>query len=141
MKLFESTLTEKDFHPGSEDQVVNLVHPSLFCLVYGKSTDTNDKILYLKCKPDDYYYSDRYQWLPAEFLVDYDGKVKIGSYINNLPVDSGLYPVIAEIFERVLPLFNRVLSDLRTHRLRIRFQPNMSIPGSNFVNITKMVLL
>ncbi|KAJ0118767.1 hypothetical protein J7T55_013021 [Diaporthe amygdali] len=28
---------EKDWHPGSDDKVLNLVHPSLFPLVYGKT--------------------------------------------------------------------------------------------------------
>ena len=70
-------------------------------------------------------WSRRYQWLPAEFLLDKEGEVKISSYINNLPVSSGLYPILAEMFQRVVPLFNRVLSELCTasHRLRRRF-PN-----------------
>jgi Protein of unknown function (DUF4246) len=123
---------EKDYHPGSNDQVVNLVHPSLFCLVYGKSTDTEGNVIEHKkftTPPGvlvglfhaSQMWSERYQWLPAEFLVDLEGKVKIGSYINSLPFQSGLYPIIAEIFGRIVPLFNRVLTDLRLHIYRRRF--------------------
>ena len=28
---------EKDWHPGSDEMVLDLVHPSLFLLIYGKS--------------------------------------------------------------------------------------------------------
>jgi len=130
---YANTLTERDYHPGSNEQVVNLVHPSLFCLVYGKSTDTNGKPVQPP-SPDSEYgefdsvdadlmWSTRYQWLPSEFLVNKDGKVKIASYINNLPFHSGLYPIISELFERAIPMFNKVLSDLRAHHGRTRF-PN-----------------
>ena len=36
---------EKDFHPGSNNQVVDLVHPSLFPLVYGKSRILRDNTI------------------------------------------------------------------------------------------------
>lgn len=29
--------SQKDWHPGSDKQVLDLVHPSLYCLVYGVS--------------------------------------------------------------------------------------------------------
>ncbi|KAI0674675.1 hypothetical protein C8Q78DRAFT_1076281 [Trametes maxima] len=35
--LEDVTEDEKDWHPGSNEQVLNLVHPSLFCLRIGKS--------------------------------------------------------------------------------------------------------
>jgi len=50
-------------------------------------------------------YSKSYQWLPAEFLVDKMGKVKVASYINSLPIESGLHPLIAEVFQLILPMF------------------------------------
>ena len=37
----------KDFHPGSNDQVVDLVHPSLFPLVYGRSRVLRDETINL----------------------------------------------------------------------------------------------
>jgi hypothetical protein len=66
-------------------------------------------------------WSQKFQWLPTEFLVKQSGEVTIESYINSLKPDSGLYPVIAKIFERVVPMFNIVLTDLRLHDRRIRF--------------------
>jgi len=136
LEKYASTLPEKDYHPGSNDQVVNIVHPSLFCLVYGQSTDTKgdpiqltDKIpppaqyAHMHTYPTDirHMWSKRYQWLPSEFLIDEEGKVKISSYINNLPFYAGLYSTISEIFELAIPLFNRVLSELRAHHGRTRF--------------------
>jgi len=122
IKRFSDGISEVDYHPGSNDQVINLVHPSLFCLVYGKSTDKEGNVIEWMSHPDiTQMWSERYQWLPAEFLVDNTGKVKIETYINSLPVDSGLYPILAEIFEHIVPMFNRVLTDLRVHRCRIRF--------------------
>jgi hypothetical protein len=35
--------TEKDWHPGSGNQVLDLVHPSLFCLVSGRSRIINEE--------------------------------------------------------------------------------------------------
>jgi len=94
VRKFESEIPEglKDWHPGSEEQVWDLVHPSLFPLVYGRShvlvngeTTTLDNFIE-KCgqgniagKPDfdknldyrwatplDNAYSKYFQWLPCE---------------------------------------------------------------------------
>ncbi|KAI9933694.1 hypothetical protein ASPWEDRAFT_167964 [Aspergillus wentii DTO 134E9] len=35
--------TEKDYHPGSDNKVVDLVHPSLFPVIYGKSRILTDR--------------------------------------------------------------------------------------------------
>jgi hypothetical protein len=130
---YASTLPEKDYHPGSNDQVVNLVHPSLFCLVYGKSTDATGNLIHFKetipsqnwflgpTEDISQVWSECYQWLPSEFLVEEHGNVKIASYINSLPANTGLYPVMSQLFERAVPLFNKVLTDLRAHHGRVRF--------------------
>ena len=95
---------EIDYHPGSNDQVVDLIHPSMYCYVKGvtrvKKFNVDNKILF--------------QWLPAEFSVGADGRVNINSYINNLSlVDHlGLYIDIAKIFEYMVPQFNEVLRRL-----------------------------
>lgn len=34
--LIETNKQEKDWHPGSDRKVLNLVHPSLYSLVYGR---------------------------------------------------------------------------------------------------------
>lgn len=88
--------------------VQNLVHPSLYPLVYGRSKalrpesvgvkDAIDKwagkgdvIQKNSSNPDpasrgvpDEYWSDTYQWLPANVAFQEDGSVKFTSYINNL---------------------------------------------------------
>jgi hypothetical protein len=84
----------KDYHPGSDEKVIDLVHPSLFPLIYGRSRILPDKlvgsdnclemiglgnILPLPMEdesahsgfPHEYRstgspYSRNYQWLPCE---------------------------------------------------------------------------
>jgi hypothetical protein len=60
----------------------------------------------------------KYQWLPADFYIDDNGKVTIESYINNLhPVTySDFYDTIGKIFEQFIPLFNKTLTDVLNPR-------------------------
>lgn len=105
---------EKDYHPGSDQRVVDLVHPSLFPVLYGRTRILRDEILtqdsYLSWSgktetlpqpPDSEgtmsptnwgtrrikLFSTKFQWLPCdvEFAED-DGEqgCRIVSYINNL---------------------------------------------------------
>ena len=137
MSIFESVPDEeKDWHPGSNGQVLDLVHPSLYCLRIGSSlvyaddnTHTKTRSLrvlteedYKKSRPDfeytfeyegTYAYSSRYQWLPTDFEVSDTGIARPLSYINNLhPVwHRDLYTTISSILGRFIPLFERVLSD------------------------------
>jgi hypothetical protein len=127
---FENSFMEKDYQPDSNDQVIDIVDPSLFCLINGESIDIAGNVIrtteqFLDKISQVLPYT--YQWLPAEFLVNETGEVKIESYINSLPADSGLYPILADIFKRIVPLFNLVISDLLVHRSRVRFsQPEKS---------------
>jgi len=91
-----------DYHPGTNNQVINLVHPSMYCYV--------DSVTKTKQKMDS---NILFQWLPAEFAVKHD-KVSINSYINNLDYEtnSELYGSIATIFESFVPKFNHVLKVL-----------------------------
>lgn len=85
---------EKDFHPGSDGKVLDLVHPSLFPLVYGRSRILRDRLIGLdncigSCGKGEVLpvppeseaesrisatlrttgarpYSRQFQWLPAE---------------------------------------------------------------------------
>ena len=84
---------DKDWHPGSEDQVLDLVHPSLYPLVYGQTKilprGTVDlegllrlnehEVLPVPAEDDTVavlsnvnvrlnLWSRKFQWLPAEFL-------------------------------------------------------------------------
>ncbi|XP_037043321.1 uncharacterized protein LOC119079482 [Bradysia coprophila] len=137
--------SEKDWHPGSNNQVLDLVHPSLFCFVAGRTRVTSKPMpsfcpeKLLKFADSDEYLplddglkfaleptaslpgytkSAKFQWLPSEFHVDESGGVKIDSYINNLHPEcyTKLYQCIEKIFEKFVPMFNKVLTDLRNPR-------------------------
>ncbi|KAG9246200.1 hypothetical protein BJ878DRAFT_417509 [Calycina marina] len=102
-----------DWHPGSGGQVLDLVHPSLFPLVYGVSralrrgtvpldgctTFTGMGEMVAKTHSDVSTIFKRkmawgtghslkpwgaFQWLPSNIAFGQDGKVKISSYINSL---------------------------------------------------------
>ncbi|KAG0200204.1 hypothetical protein BGX33_011147 [Mortierella sp. NVP41] len=120
----------KDWHPGSDRQVLDLVHPSLFPFVAGRtrvtkqeaipalefigSGDVVDETPHVGTKVPQ-FYSKKFQWLPTDFDVTSDGKAKARSYINNLhPVEhKEMYPILEEIIERFLPMFEEVLGDMR----------------------------
>ncbi|MER5480613.1 DUF4246 domain-containing protein [Streptomyces sp. NPDC002734] len=118
---------EKDWHPGSEGQVLDLVHPSLFCLV----RDVSGAPERAWQRPDTswgqkYEFSERFQWLPTDVEVGDEGEVTFRSYVNNVhPVDHReLASVLPELFARVRPLFENVLTDLRRPEiLRIEADP------------------
>ncbi|KAJ6582375.1 hypothetical protein B0H19DRAFT_1217942 [Mycena capillaripes] len=71
----------KDWHPGSNEQVFDLVHPSLYCIVYGRTLEGS----HLNVLPPPLTStSNQFCWLPSDFSVDAaDGTVKLVSpYIN-----------------------------------------------------------
>jgi hypothetical protein len=106
-----------DLHPGSDGQVVDLIHPSLFPFISG-GVSRVDKEELAKCVP----VQGSYSWLPAEFLVDESGRVTIESYINNLDQEAHpeLYFDIAQVFQAILPLFETTLSKkLRSRALQV----------------------
>lgn len=118
---------DKDWHPGSNEQVLDLVHPSLWPLVYGKTRVLKDREISLedalsswgsgevlpkteapkkeknRYSPDpNRLLSRNFQWLPAEVDVK-DGKAKFASYINNLHPEEHreMYAVLETLVERV----------------------------------------
>jgi hypothetical protein len=124
--------TKKDWHPGSNGQVLDLVHPSLYCIVYGRTH------AYLPAQPRvpdnllpvvapsfeeleaDWAISEVFCWMPSDFNVGMDGSVKLVSpYINNLhPAQhQPLYRVIEEILSGFIPMFDRVLGDIDNQNL------------------------
>ncbi|KAF7328872.1 hypothetical protein MVEN_02516900 [Mycena venus] len=115
---------KKDWHPGSKKQVLDLVHPSLYCVVYGRTH------AYLPGKPriaanflplhasaplsNQAWTSQDFSWMPSDFTVASDGSVKLASpYINNLHpvIHRPLYGAIEEVLTAFVPLFERVLGD------------------------------
>lgn len=104
---------EKDYHPGSEGKVVDLVHPSLFPVIYGRTRVLSDRTMGLddcldsmgegqvlpvpdeaeasperrqspyRTRPHPAVLSIKFQWLPCDVKISEDGKCRILSYINN----------------------------------------------------------
>jgi hypothetical protein len=130
-------LTSPYWHPGSNDMVLDLVHPSMYSLVYGRSrvikselVGVSDAIKKWAGKGDTIakdewkvdrlrysvgsaevplqYWSDTYQWLPANVAFQKDGTFKFTSYINNLhPVRySKTYGTIERLIESALPAWD-----------------------------------
>ncbi|MFE2263157.1 DUF4246 domain-containing protein [Streptomyces griseosporeus] len=117
---------EKDWHPGSDGQVLDLVHPSLFCLV----RDVSGAPERAWQNPTDRYskheFSEKFQWLPTDVDVSDDGEVTFRSYVNNVHPERHheLASVLPDLFARFLPLWENVLTDLRHPRpLRIEADP------------------
>ncbi|KAM0335022.1 hypothetical protein ACHAQA_000056 [Verticillium albo-atrum] len=123
---------ERDYHPGSGDQVLNLVHPSLFALRYGVTrvlskggrVDMDDllastglgeaaQVVDFNRNIDGSTWSTAFQWLPCE--VEFNGEtgtdVRITSYINNLHPGKHrpLYHTIEKLIGLSIPLWNDVL--------------------------------
>ncbi|KAA8913688.1 hypothetical protein TRICI_003146 [Trichomonascus ciferrii] len=138
---------EKDWHPGTNEQVLDLVHPSLYPIQYKLTPvlpqDYENKIglecgfdRLKDCSPlptyiypskhnvEQYGISMKFQWLPAIFAVDANGRVDIKSYINNLHPErhKELYDPIARVFERAIPGINGALS-VYANPQRVRIPP------------------
>lgn len=137
----------KDWHPGSNERVLDLVHPSLFPLIYGRSRIVAEKRIGLdealeycgtgQTVPEPLAtemqgpstalkvpsLSNRFQWLPCDVSLNVaDGKVKIESYINNLhpTKHADLYPIIEKFIEKSLPAWDIVYrwpEEFETQRL------------------------
>lgn len=128
---------KRDWHPGSDETVWDLVHPSLFPCVHGLSKIVDAPITVQHClakincgtvhdgpicTPDpadtdetlDIFCSKKFQWLPADVQVGANGRAVFGSYINNLHPEeyAELYEVVGQIFSTFVPMFEKVFTDL-----------------------------
>ncbi|KAK1623409.1 hypothetical protein BDP81DRAFT_475680 [Colletotrichum phormii] len=126
---------EKVWHPGSDGKVLDLVYPSLFPLLYGRSRIMHERITLDNClelggrgliipKPDESdvgegrtfdwqgapveLVSTKFQWLPCDVAIDDDGRPTIESYINILRPrkHSNLYPLVEELIQKSLPAWD-----------------------------------
>ncbi|MCU0659035.1 MAG: DUF4246 domain-containing protein [Polyangiaceae bacterium] len=103
-----------DYHPGSGTRVRDLVHPSLYPYIQGRSVasaplpEPEQNELDRFGRP---FEGSRYQWLPTPFKVADDGTVTIESYINNLDRSryAGLYDDLAQLFSIALPMIEGVV--------------------------------
>ena len=144
---------EKDYHPDSEKMVVDLVHPSLFPVIYGRTPILPDRVIGLddclasvgqgdvlevppaaqavcpeyglgsqKSDAGLEPYSRKFQWLPCDVEAVGDGsKCRIASYINNLHPHEhrGLYKVIGNLLDRIIPLWDTALRCVQMEYTRI----------------------
>ena len=143
---------EKDWHPHSGNQVLDLVHPSLFPLIYGKTrlmteedVPIDDAVSYCGkgvivpipqqghlthkiLSRIDYnqgmgMYSNRFQWLPCEVeILEGDG-VQIRSYINNL--HPGKHGELYEAIESVISRAIPMWNLTLAHILKVGRWPGM----------------
>ncbi|KXS20912.1 hypothetical protein M427DRAFT_27974 [Gonapodya prolifera JEL478] len=124
----EEAFARGDWHNGST-QVLNLVHPSMYCLVYGRtmySTQPNTLIgdtvatWHGSKSSSTSDISTKYQWLPTDIQVDDEGRISISSYINNLsrPAYPRAYGAIKAVLQAMLPLFERAVDALKSHPKR-----------------------
>ncbi|KAJ4380321.1 hypothetical protein N0V86_004632 [Didymella sp. IMI 355093] len=136
--------SQKDWHPGSNGTVLDLVHPSLFPLIYGRSRILPDSTITLDNSlssigkgvvvplpvdqaenSDEYHaypafrslWSPRFQWLPCNVSFPDGENAKIDSYINNLhPQDhKDLYHIIEKIITKAVPFWNVVYQSVHNH--------------------------
>ena len=110
---------ERDWHPGSNEQVLDLVHPSLFCLVRGVSLRGLSPSWPVPLTGrEGYELSGKFQWLPTDVEVGEDGDAAFLSYVNNVhpAAHRELASVLPALFGRMRPLFENVLTDLRHPR-------------------------
>lgn len=124
--LEEVPEAERDWHPGSDGQVCDLVHPSLFCLVRDMDNAPEGAWRNPSDRYSKYEFSERFQWLPTDLDVSADGDVDFRSYVNNVHPETHheLLSVLPDLFARMRPLFENVLTDLRHPRpLRIAADP------------------
>ncbi|KAH9926109.1 uncharacterized protein B0H18DRAFT_1006567 [Fomitopsis serialis] len=114
--------SKKDWHPGSDERILDLVHPSLYPVVYGRTvsnasgtplTPRTSSIVHKM------FVSEHFQWLPSDFDVAYDGTVTLASpYINNIHPEhhKPLMGVIPKVLKMAVPMFEWVLSELARKR-------------------------
>ncbi|WP_327712604.1 DUF4246 domain-containing protein [Streptomyces sp. NBC_00464] len=117
---------EQDWHPGSDGQVLDLVHPSLFCLVREVSGAPERAWQNPTNRYSTYEFSEKFQWLPTDVDVSTEGDVTFRSYVNNVHPETHheLASVLPDLFACLRPLFENVLTDLRHPRpLRIEADP------------------
>ncbi|KAJ4324576.1 hypothetical protein N0V84_003855 [Fusarium piperis] len=150
VKLIDDHKDNPDWHPRTDDKVLNLVHPSLYPLVYGRTRVFEDEVVGVEDAIDKWagkgevipqqehrkyytgigdvsinssFWSTKYQWLPSNVELREDGSVRFTSYINNLhPVKHrGVYGTIEKLIERALPAWDLCLK-LHLRRQHVEFK-------------------
>lgn len=139
-----------DWHPKTNETVQNLVHPSMYPLIYGCSRFLEDEAVGVgdavdrwagkgdeiprKFRSKSRFVSDKYQWLPANLEFTPSGGVKFTSYINNLhPVKyRDIYGTIEKLVEKSLVLWDHGISKYPECRPG-RQEPRLLLENASYV--------
>ncbi|CAG9982962.1 unnamed protein product [Clonostachys byssicola] len=146
VKLQAEQESAPDWHPRTDDKVQDLVHPSLYPLVYGTTRVFADEVVGVDDAIDKWagkgnvipepigpeqvidgfdgygaslidltFWSEKYQWLPANVKFQPDGSVKFTSYINNLhPLKHReIYGTIEKLIEKAIPAWDTCVPSFR----------------------------
>ncbi|KAJ7158069.1 hypothetical protein C8R46DRAFT_1291466 [Mycena filopes] len=114
-------LLEDVWYPGSNDRVLDLVHPSV------SSTAARTRTAHPRSAPQPILFpcahrrpnqeewtSEDFCWLPSDFAIAEDGTAS--AYINNLHPERhatrSLYRIVEEVLSAFVPVFERVLGDV-----------------------------
>ncbi|UCK59226.1 hypothetical protein AFCA_002048 [Aspergillus flavus] len=120
---------QKDYHPRSDQKVVDLVHPSLFRMGQGGLLPVpKDEEVYVypyfkaPYKADVSRLSQKFQWLPCGVELTESG-CRIVSHINNLhPMKHrGQYDIIEKNITQTIPLWEKNLSSRHFEEDRIKY--------------------
>ncbi|KIO24283.1 hypothetical protein M407DRAFT_26298 [Tulasnella calospora MUT 4182] len=119
---------EKDWRAGCESQVLDLVDPSLFCTVYGRTQYWNTLNGDGRLEPldipdsdedfDNWAYSDRFSLIPTDFQIEDSGAPATAlGYINNVhpKKQKDLTAVIECLVGRFSLLWDKVLTTIDPH--------------------------
>ncbi|RFU78799.1 hypothetical protein TARUN_3366 [Trichoderma arundinaceum] len=135
-KLKAGQGSKLNWRPNSNEQMLDLVHSSMYPLVYGRTGVLQDEVVGTTDAIDKWagkgqriaketspihrdadslpasLWSDTYQWLPANVKFMEDGTVKFTSYINNLHPQKypHIYRSIEKLIEAALPTWDQCLS-------------------------------
>lgn len=138
-RLLDDQADDPDWHPGSNNMVQDLVHPSMYPLIYGRTKVFRDEVVGVSDAVEKWagkgdvirktetlghqsvmlgslnipssYWSNTYQWLPSNVALQDDGSVKFTSYINNLHPNRypGIYSTIEKLIETAIPAWDHCL--------------------------------
>ncbi|KAH8891423.1 hypothetical protein GQ53DRAFT_746540 [Thozetella sp. PMI_491] len=125
-----------DWHPGSNDMVQDLVHPSMYPLIYGISRVLRQERVGIADAIDSWSgkgdvipspdldgalatnmivssenWSSNFQWLPTNVAFQSDGTPKLTSYVNNLhPIKHAeVYGALERLIAIALPAWDQCL--------------------------------
>ncbi len=123
-----------DWHPRTNGTVRDLVHPSMYPLVYGRSLFLPDEVVGVDDAIDKWagkgeiiprrpewddeggkskaYWSTTYQWLPANVRFAPDGGVRFTSYVNNLHPTKhrDVYTTLEKLIDFAIPMWDHCLA-------------------------------